>query len=249
MASQQAKLTKWFEDHAPPRLSRLSEPRSSCRRKYAICLGDPLALKSWERGGHKTLSKTIENEPLRIRELLQQFGGKLALAMAFPPCVDLCAAGARWWKKKREENPNFQLDAVERLKKTEQMLRSTGAPYCILTPGSVLIKKLWKDPDATISPFEFGGYLPENAAHPTHPNAIPKRDAYHKLTFVFSGNGFVLPRRKPVPPKWHRVVNKKTGKVRLVSPIFAARKHRAARKLAPLGFCEAVCRLHFPCAA
>jgi len=54
----------------------------------------------------------------------------------------------------------------------------------------------------------------------------------------------VLPRRKPVAAVWATVRRK--GKVRRVSPLLVKRKHRNVRRLSPLGFLEAVARLHAP---
>lgn len=238
----QAKLTKWFNDQAPAKTVRRE---SNPVPKYVVSLGgDNLALRAWERLGYKSLNSKIEANPLRTQEVLQAHKGQIAMAFAFPPAIDLCSAGARWWKKKAAANPNFQKDAIDRLRKTEIMLRATGAPFCVFTPSAPLIKKLWKNPSVVISPHQFSGYLTPEFKHPLFPEIVPRQEAYYKKTFLFTGNGFVLPRRKPVKPEWRRVTSKKTGKVRLVSPIFEKRKHRAARKLSPLGFCQAVCKLH-----
>ena len=61
--------------------------------------GDDLALRSWRKArvpGPWTASKAAEAVP-----------GSLAFACALPRCCDLASAGARWWKRKRKENPNF----------------------------------------------------------------------------------------------------------------------------------------------
>lgn len=235
-------LTQWFDDSAAPRRPRR---RPAPPPRLVVCLGgDGLALRPWLERGYRSLDEEIRADPEKTADIVAARHGRIAFACAFPPCVDLAAAGARWWRRKRAENPNFQTEAIDRLRNTELMLRSTGAPYVMFTPGSAMITKLWKGPSAIISPYQFGGYLPENHHHPTTPNVIPGRDRYHKHTYVFTGNGFVLPRRKPVTPVWVMKKHKKTGKVRRVSPVLAKRKHKHARRLAPLGFLTAVANLH-----
>lgn len=251
----QPKLTKWFQDRGPLRtvkrnLSPVTANAATTGRRssprFTLCLGgDGLALRSWAASGKYTcLSQTIRKAPLLTEEIVKKHAGSIAVALAFPPCVDLASAGARWWKKKRSVNPNFQADAVERLRKTERLLVASRAPYVMFTPASPLISKLFKKPRAIISPYQFGQYLQPDFAHPTHSEVIPARDAYHKKTFLYFGNGFVFPRRKPVAPEWTKIKSRKTGKIRLVSPVFAKRKNKVQRKLSPLGFCEAVYLLH-----
>ena len=231
--TQQA-LTRWFPDSAEPKLapSKVPTPR------VAVCLSGgecKVTLRAWTRRGYRALD---EADDPRART------GRVAFACALPSCVDLASAGARWWKKKSARNPNFQTEAIAMLKETERTLRALGAPYVILTPGSPTIKKLWKAPSAVISPHHYSGYLPETFEHPSHGQVVPNQDRYHKRTYVFAGNGLVLPRRKPRPPVWKFKRSKKTGKTVKVSPVLAKRKHRAARRLAPLGFMEALAQLH-----
>ena len=240
---QQLLLTRWFRDDAAPKRPRQRQAVPPPR--IVVCLGgDGLALGPWLRRGYRSLAPEIRAEPERTADIVAARKGRIAFACAFPPCVDLASAGARWWRRKRAENPEFQQEAIERLRNTELMLRSTGAPYCMFTPGSATITKLWKGPSAIISPYQYGGYLPENHAHPTMPEVVPSRDRYHKLTYVYTGNGFVLPRRKPVLPVWVHKRHKKTGKIRRLSPVLAKRKYKHARRLAPLGFLAAVAGIH-----
>lgn len=239
----QALLTKWFNDRAAPRVPRTQTPPPV--PTFVACLGgDGLALRPWLKRGYASLDADLRAAPQRATEIVASHTGCIAFACAFPPCVDLANAGARWWRRKRAANPNFQTEAIERLRSTELVLRSSGAPYCMFTPGSAMIRKLWKGPNAVISPYQYGGYLPEDHQHPTTPNVVPGRDRYHKHTYVFTGNGFVLPRRKPVVPVWVTKRHKKTGKLRRVSPVLAKRKYKHARRLAPLGFLQAVANLH-----
>ena len=240
-------ITRWFRDDKRPASASASAsaPSTTHRPRYALSLHDDgTALGPWRRRGYRTFCAQLAAEPLRASALAHAHAGDIAIALAFPACVDLCASGARWWKRKRAANPNFQRDAIERLRQTELLLRATKAPYAMFCPGTSLIKKMWKAPSAVISPHEYGGWLAEGQQHPLYPEVVPNRDAYHKRTYVFSGNGFVLPRRKPVTALWATVRRK--GKLRRVSPLLVKRKHRNVRRLSPLGFLEAVARLHAP---
>lgn len=237
--SKMLPLTNWFAQEAPA--PPAPPPASAAHRRQRVSTrdatrvvsisGDDLALRSWRKRGYEVLEreKAVEAVP-----------GSVAFACALPRCCDLASAGARWWKRKRKENPNFQTEVVEALKQAEATLVATGAPYLLLTPASPTLKKLWKTPRLTISPHEYGGYLNAAASHPAWPSAIPKQDAYRKRTYVFHGNGLVLPQRKPVAPVWVEVTSKKTGKTTRIAPMFAKRKYRGAQRAAPLGFLEGV---------
>jgi len=232
-------LTHWFQkrDPAPPP----PPPPSAAQRRQRVSTrdatlvlslaGDETALRPWRRRGYDLLPRAQADEAVP---------GTVAFACALPGCCDLASAGARWWDRKRKKNPNFQTEVVDALKETEAALVATGAPYLLLTPAAPILKRLWKAPKLKISPHEYGGYLPPMAAHPTWPEAIPKQDAYQKRTYVYCGNGLVLPQRKPVPPVWVTMTSKKTGKTKRVAPMFSKRKYRGAQRAAPLGFLEGV---------
>jgi len=231
-------LTHYFEkrEPAPP-----APPPSSAAQRCRVSVvdadrvvsvaGDELALRAWKARGYGIVQRSRASEVVP---------GSVAFACALPQCCDLSSAGARWWERKRRENPNFQSEVVDALKETEAALVATGAPYLLLTPASPMLKRLWKSPRLTISPHEYGGYLSTTALHPAWPTAIPKQDAYKKRTYVFHGNGLVLPQRKPVAPVWIEVKSKKTGKTKRLAPMFAKRKYRGAQRAAPLGFLEGV---------
>ncbi|MCS5737504.1 hypothetical protein, partial [Herbiconiux daphne] len=71
-------------------------------------------------------------------------------------------------------------------------------PWFAENPVSRLAS-LWRKPDYSFHPFEFGGYLPEDDEHPDYPEIIKARDAYPKKTMLWAGNGFRFPVKKPVP--------------------------------------------------
>jgi len=236
----QTLLTRWFRDESADR-ARAHVPR---RGRVVALFDDGAALGPWQRRGdatvrtHAALAVESEQNGESTRAFLGAHAEDVALAVAFPACTDLSAAGARWWKKKRDRNPEFQNEAVTRIRGVEAALRDTGAPYAMLVPAAPLLKKMMREPSAIVSPHEYGGWLAPDAPHPLFPEVVPRCDAYVKRTYVYCGNGFVLPRRRPVAPVW--ATRRRKGRDVRVSPLLLKRKHRHLRRIAPLGFLEAV---------
>ena len=162
----------------------------------------------------------------------------LAFVIAIPPCRDLCAAGARWWRKKRGRNPEFQKVAEEYLKQLYATLDNTGVPFIILVPSSPYIRRCFSRRAFAFSPHEFGGYLPPTSPHPLF-REIPAQDAYTKRTLCFYGHGVRMPWKKAVPPTFH-TIRLKSGRTKRVSPVMASRRNTASRTSAPFAFCTAV---------
>jgi len=128
-------------------------------------------------------------------------GRKVAFGMAFPVCTDLAVSGAAWFKKKAEADPLFQQRAAQHATDCAGLFDDLGCPYFIENPVSVL-STLWRKPDYSFHPYEYGGYIAKNAArHPRWPDYIADRDAYPKKTCLWTGNGFVMPPKVPVEPE------------------------------------------------
>ncbi len=123
---------------------------------------------------------------------------EVAFAMAFPVCTDLAVSGAKHFAKKEEADPGFQTKAARYAEWCGELFDNLGVPYFIENPVSRLAT-LWRKPNHSFHPFEYGGYIPEGqAAHPKWPEYIPQRDAYSKKTCLWAGGGFVMPQKKPV---------------------------------------------------
>jgi hypothetical protein len=116
----------------------------------------------------------------------------------FGPCDDLAVCGAKHFAGKRERDPDFQRKAVALWRVVETVGIRTGAAWFGENPRSSL-SRLYRRFNHRFDPSDFGGYLPENDVHPKYPNIIPPRDAYTKDTWIWTGNGFRFPRRRPVP--------------------------------------------------
>ena len=107
-----------------------------------------------------------------------------------------------------------------------------GCKWAAENPVSVL-STLWRKPDYSFHPYEYGGYLPVSDEHPTYPEYIKPRDAYPKKTCIWSGNGFVMPAKKSVSiePGYLDQYKKLGGK---------SLKTKNIRSATPRGFAKAV---------
>lgn len=157
--------------------------------------------------------------------IISRHQGRAKFLMAFPPCTDLAVSGAAWFEKKRLADPHFQDKAIRLFEVAEQIARALGVPYFLENPVSVA-STMFRKPDHSFHPHEYGGYLPPEDIHPTFPDYYPPRDAYPKKTCYWTGGGFIMPEKKPVPcPPGYSTAHlklggksEKTKKIRSTSP-------------------------------
>jgi hypothetical protein len=166
-----------------------------------------------ERATNPLASHTLDwNILTHIRDIINL---KPDLLIGFPPCTDLAVSGAKHFAAKAAANPNFQKEAVQLARTVEQVGNEVGCPWALENPNSVL-STIWRKPDFTLDPNEYGRYLPEDDVHPLWPDYIPARDAYYKTTNWWTGNGFQMPQKKFVPilhpGKWNPQTTKLGGK-------------------------------------
>jgi hypothetical protein len=121
-----------------------------------------------------------------------------AIVYSFPPCTDLAVSGALHFASKKATNPAYRSEAMTLVYIGRDIAEQVGCPYMIENPVSVISTE-WRKPDHSFHPYEFGGYLPTNDVHPEWPQYILPRDAYPKKTCLWTGNGFEMPARNPVP--------------------------------------------------
>jgi hypothetical protein len=217
--------------------------------RKALSLFDPYraSLRSWRAQSNEHVADYITDDSMlsdtgKLSRLVDTYKGRVDVVLAFPPCVDLCVAGARWWKRKKDANPKFQENAMNELKRLQTALNQIGAPYAIVLPSSGPIIRQFPA-NFRASPNEFGGYLAPTEQHPLFPLVVPRQDAYSKKTIVAVGNGMRIPRRRPVEAQWVEKVLK-TGKIKKFSPIMSHRKRREARRCPPFGLCHALLEPH-----
>lgn len=130
-------------------------------------------------------------------EIAEMVGNGVEIVVGFPECTHLAVSGAAHFAKKREADPMFQDKATELAKMVELVGIEFGCKWMTENPVSVLATK-WRKPDYSFHPYEYGQYLAEDDVHPQYPEYIMPRDAYPKKTCIWSGNGFVMPEKRPV---------------------------------------------------
>lgn len=134
-----------------------------------------------------------------VMALARTFAGRVAFMSSFPVCTDMAVSGARHFAAKAAADPAFQRKAADRAKWCGDLGEALGCPWFAENPVLVL-STLWRKPDHTFDPWEFGGYIPaDQAAHPRWPDYFPDFDCYTKKTCLWAGGGFVMPARKVVP--------------------------------------------------
>jgi hypothetical protein len=118
-----------------------------------------------------------------VRDWLPPYA-EIAMLFAFPPCTHVAVSGARWFQDK---GIGSLIEALQLFDAAVRLAEWTEAPYMIENPVST-VSTYWRKPDFTFDPCDYGGYL------------NPPGDAYTKKTCLWTGNGFVMPKPKPVTP-------------------------------------------------
>ena len=144
---------------------------------------------------------------------------KADFVAGFPPCTDLAVSGTAHWAKKRELNPNFQEDALKLVKRVEEIANHYNAAFYIENPKGV-ITRLWKKWDCKFHPYEFSAYCDD--------------DCYTKETYLWTGNGFIMPEKIICPS----CATPNKGAIRDINAKGDIR--RRLRSKTPQGFAQAV---------
>ena len=206
--------------------------------------GSGIMVKPWAEAGHKCYCFNYEDanhgsyEPIRVQhenityvncwidEAFEDFAYSLGLGapdiiFAFPDCTEFAVSGAK--------HNHTGLATLINTKMIIKLARDYNAVYMIENPVGKL-STLFRKPDYYFNPYEYGGYMAgdEESFHPR----MPAQDAYTKKTYLWTGNGFVMPEKRPVPH-----IGKFWGWAYLggKSP-----KTKQLRSLTPRGFAQAV---------
>jgi len=154
--------------------------------------------------------------------------GNIVFVGAFPPCTDVAVSGASHFKKK---GLSAVIKALQLFEAAVKIAEWANAPYFLENPVST-VSSYWRKPDHIFNPFEYGAYLPENDINPVS-DLIPARDAYPKKTCLWTGNGFIMPEKKPVAcPAGYSPMHKKLGGKSI--------RTKNIRSATPRGFAKAV---------
>ena len=202
-----------------------------------------IAFKGLKRGHIFKIHADLYDESVLMKIAGRHMNNAKFLS-AFPPCTDLSSAGARWWKEKEKENPLFQVFARHNVVACQHLADTLDCRYYIENPVGAL-STLWRKPNHTFNPCDYGGYLPEDDVHPQYPDYIPPRDAYRKKTCLWSGNRFQMPEINPVPYVNRTYERKDPTKGRNFSPVHGrtggkSLKTKNIRSATPRGFARAV---------
>ena len=208
------------------------------RRGYRALLVDPqhpLGL-SYRADGVMLLGHVVD-DPVTWA-LLRTLVPEICFVAGFPVCTDLAVSGSVRFEEKRQRDPHFQARAMQLVHECRVIGQMCGVPWFFENPVSVL-SSIYRKPDYTFNPNEYGGYLPEGDAHPHYPEYFPSRDAYGKKTCIWAGGGFVMPLKRPVPIAVTQLTgqgqsaahNKLGGK---------SERTKNIRSATPRGFAEAV---------
>ena len=173
-----------------------------------------------------------------LNAIQSEFGDKpVVFGMAFPVCTDMAVSGAAHFKRKAEVNPFFQADAVGHATAVARMFNGMAIPYFIENPVSVLAT-MWRKPDYSFHPYEYGGYIPYSEAdHPRWPEYIAPFDAYKKKTCLWTGGGFVMPDKVAVDCEGYHGNGYSTAMMKLGGK---SQRTKDIRSATPRGFATAV---------
>lgn len=167
-----------------------------------------------------------------IKRIIAFAGEDISFVFGFPECTQLAVSGAAHFENKRKQDPNFQLKAMELVYLVRDLGNELKCPWALENPVSV-ISSLWRKPDYSFHPYEYGGHLPEDDKHPSYPEYIKPRDAYPKKTCIWSSGDFVMPEKRPVEVEpGYSDQHKKLGGRSL--------KTKNIRSATPRGFAQAV---------
>ena len=164
---------------------------------YAYDIQHTGEVRRYAGGGRVNLLPADLHTSSVLAEIVARHSGSAVFLSAYPVCTDLAVSGARHFASKREIDPEFQRKAAMWAVWCAEAGHRLGCPWYLENPVSVL-STLWRKPDYTFHPYEYGGYLPADDIHPRWPRYISARDAYSKKTCLWTGGGFKMPPPRPV---------------------------------------------------
>jgi hypothetical protein len=110
-------------------------------------------------------------------------------AFAQTDCTFLTISGQRW---QRERGPGCVAMGLQLADSCWRLMRAYRCPYGMENPARGKLASGWVLPDYIFDPWEFSGYL-----LPSDECPLAAHDAYAKQTGLWTGGGFVFPRKKP----------------------------------------------------
>jgi hypothetical protein len=154
-------------------------------------------VKPWAEAGYLCYCVDLQHEPGEHREgIVVRVGedvlewlpprGEVVFSAFAPPCTDVAVSGSRWFKDK---GLGALIGALSMFQRSVELAEWLGAPYLIENPVST-VSTYWRGPDYSFDPCDYG-------------------DPWTKRTCLWTGRGFVMPPKRPVPPafgsKMHKI--------------------------------------------
>tara|TARA_B110000908_G_C10247393_1_gene449659 strand:- start:2065 stop:2754 length:690 start_codon:yes stop_codon:yes gene_type:complete len=219
--------------------------------KNIICLCDYTGIfgKPWANAGYQVILVDPQHEPgvhrdgmyIRVGGYIDEvtdyissvlYERQTVLVAGFPPCTDVAVAGAAHWANKLKKDRYFQCRATAIAQSCKTIGQLSQVPWFFENPVSGF-SSIFGKPQHIFNPYEYGGYLAEDDEHPLWPKYIKAQDAYPKKTCLWSGNGFDMPKKKPVSiaPSYSDQYTKLGGK---------SLKTKNIRSATPRGFAQAI---------
>ena len=182
-----------------------------------------LQLESGREGNYVFHGGDIRKRRKQLGKLCRN--NNVVIVGCFSPCTDLSISGTRHFESKALNNSMFWAEAMGLFWHGIFLADFFDIPYFCEQPKS-MVTTLHGKPDFKFHPNEFGGYLPDDHQHCLYPEIYPSQDAYKKDTWIWYGNGFVPPTKKPVEPAstdnpgWKSLGGKseRTKEIRSVTP-------------------------------
>jgi hypothetical protein len=161
-------------------------------RVLSLCDRTGIMVQPWLEAGHEAVTVDLLPSPFEHPRRVHIVGDVRAvqsmqadIVFAFPPCTHLASSGARWF---RDKGLGSLIEGLEVVEACRRICEAIGAPYMIENPVGQLAS-WWRDPDYTFHPVHYAGYAED-----------PEAELYTKKTCLWTGNGFVIPDRKPGEP-------------------------------------------------
>ena len=148
-----------------------------------------------------------------VRSITPADLGTPCIVFAAPPCTNLAISGARDFQRKGLQG---LIDALQVVEACRRLCEWYGCPWMLENPVSRLSSS-WRKPDHMFDPCDYG-------------------DPYTKRTCLWTGGGFVMPPKHPVPAT-------EGSKMHLMTP---SADRAALRSATPMGFARAVFRANAP---
>lgn len=189
-------VSRWVSSGDIPRWARNTVAMLDARKGSVLSLCDRTGnmVRPWAEAGFECFCVDVRHETgEQMRGGITWIGADLrewlppprryAIVFAAPPCTSLAVSGARWFRSKGIGGLTEALEMVEACRRIAEWSR---AAWMIENPVSTLAS-YWRAPDFTFHPHEFGGWKDGDA------------DDYSKRTCLWTGGGFRLPQKRPIP--------------------------------------------------